>query len=197
MCTFLIKSSIFYCRGKKQHFHRSRKEQYFLQQEKRVAFLQQEKKQHFHRSRKEQHFYSRKKEQHFFSSEKEQHLYIRNNISSYETVLQERRPYLATECDDLHKCEKWRRQIIGEVSRKVAQIQNGNQSQCLIMYVSCHSSPIFQLYKKKFMEKTREAGKYTDHLLLVMCTDKLVSDFINFNQALIAIVNFQIHIIIT
>jgi hypothetical protein len=32
-----------------------------------------------------------------------------------------------TECDDLHKCEKWRRQIIGEVSRKVAQIQNGNQ----------------------------------------------------------------------
>lgn len=36
----------------------------------------------------------------------------------------ERRPYLATECDDLHKCEKWRRQIIGEVSRKVAQIQN-------------------------------------------------------------------------
>ncbi|CAG2210357.1 ISY1 [Mytilus edulis] len=37
---------------------------------------------------------------------------------------QERRPYLATECDELHKCEKWRRQIIGEVSRKVAQIQN-------------------------------------------------------------------------
>lgn len=36
----------------------------------------------------------------------------------------ERRPYLATECDDLGKCEKWRRQIIGEVSRKVAQIQN-------------------------------------------------------------------------
>ena len=37
----------------------------------------------------------------------------------------ERRPYLATECDDLRKAEKWRRQIIGEISRKVAQIQNG------------------------------------------------------------------------
>jgi len=39
--------------------------------------------------------------------------------------MQERRPFLATECDDLQKAEKFRRQIIGEVSRKVAQIQNG------------------------------------------------------------------------
>lgn len=38
---------------------------------------------------------------------------------------QERRPYLATECDDLRKAEKFRRQIIGEISKKVAQIQNG------------------------------------------------------------------------
>nr|CAB3257060.1 pre-mRNA-splicing factor ISY1 homolog [Phallusia mammillata] len=36
----------------------------------------------------------------------------------------ERRPYLATHCNSLRKCEKWRRQIIGEVSRKVSQIQN-------------------------------------------------------------------------
>lgn len=36
----------------------------------------------------------------------------------------ERRPYLATECDDLKKAEKFRRQIIGEISKKVAQIQN-------------------------------------------------------------------------
>ncbi|WAR26160.1 ISY1-like protein [Mya arenaria] len=36
----------------------------------------------------------------------------------------ERRPYLATECDDVKKAEKFRRQIIGEVSKKVAQIQN-------------------------------------------------------------------------
>ncbi|XP_070558671.1 pre-mRNA-splicing factor ISY1 homolog [Ptychodera flava] len=41
-----------------------------------------------------------------------------------EGKVRERRPYLASECDDLHKAEKWRRQIIGEVSRKVAQIQN-------------------------------------------------------------------------
>lgn len=36
----------------------------------------------------------------------------------------ERRPYLATECNEVPKSEKWRRQIISEVSRKVAQIQN-------------------------------------------------------------------------
>ena len=32
--------------------------------------------------------------------------------------------FLFVECNDLNKAEKWRRQIIGEVSRKVAQIQN-------------------------------------------------------------------------
>ncbi|KAL5015219.1 hypothetical protein ScPMuIL_009489 [Solemya velum] len=41
-----------------------------------------------------------------------------------DTKEKERRPYLATECDDVIQCEKWRRQILGEVSRKVAQIQN-------------------------------------------------------------------------
>lgn len=38
---------------------------------------------------------------------------------------EERRPYLATECTDLKAAEKWRVQIIREISKKVAQIQNG------------------------------------------------------------------------
>lgn len=41
-----------------------------------------------------------------------------------EGKVKERRPYLASECSDLPKAEKWRRQIISEVSKKVAQIQN-------------------------------------------------------------------------
>ncbi|CAL1612937.1 unnamed protein product [Knipowitschia caucasica] len=41
-----------------------------------------------------------------------------------EGKMKERRPYLASECDELPKAEKWRRQIISEVSKKVAQIQN-------------------------------------------------------------------------
>lgn len=35
-----------------------------------------------------------------------------------------RRPYLASECDTLPEAERWRGQIVREVARKVAQIQN-------------------------------------------------------------------------
>ncbi|EHH21033.1 hypothetical protein EGK_04009, partial [Macaca mulatta] len=41
-----------------------------------------------------------------------------------EGKVKERRPFLASECTELPKAEKWRRQIIGEISKKVAQIQN-------------------------------------------------------------------------
>ncbi|KAK3512573.1 hypothetical protein QTP70_017225 [Hemibagrus guttatus] len=41
-----------------------------------------------------------------------------------EGKVKERRPYLASECNELPKAEKWRRQIISEISKKVAQIQN-------------------------------------------------------------------------
>ncbi|XP_061584100.1 pre-mRNA-splicing factor ISY1 homolog [Cololabis saira] len=41
-----------------------------------------------------------------------------------EGRVKERRPFLASECNELPKAEKWRRQIISEVSKKVAQIQN-------------------------------------------------------------------------
>lgn len=41
-----------------------------------------------------------------------------------ETGKNERRPYLASECHDVSKCEKWRIEIIREIAKKVAQIQN-------------------------------------------------------------------------
>ncbi|XP_040603820.1 LOW QUALITY PROTEIN: pre-mRNA-splicing factor ISY1 homolog [Mesocricetus auratus] len=41
-----------------------------------------------------------------------------------EGKVKERRPFLASECTELPKAEKWRRQIIGEISKKVAHIQN-------------------------------------------------------------------------
>ncbi|XP_075235700.1 pre-mRNA-splicing factor ISY1 homolog [Lycorma delicatula] len=40
------------------------------------------------------------------------------------TKEKERRPFLASECTDLPKAEKWRMQIIREIARKVSQIQN-------------------------------------------------------------------------
>ncbi|NXI11936.1 ISY1 factor, partial [Irena cyanogastra] len=41
-----------------------------------------------------------------------------------EGKVKERRPFLAPECNELPKAEKWRRQKIGEISKKGAQIQN-------------------------------------------------------------------------
>ncbi|KPP74847.1 pre-mRNA-splicing factor ISY1-like [Scleropages formosus] len=46
-----------------------------------------------------------------------------------EGKVKERRPFLASECNELPKAEKWRRQIISEISKKVAQIQNGFDNQ--------------------------------------------------------------------
>ena len=48
---------------------------------------------------------------------------LKKNILN--ALFKDRRPYLASDCDNLQEAEKWRRQIIGEISRKVAQIQNG------------------------------------------------------------------------
>lgn len=42
-----------------------------------------------------------------------------------ETGEKDRRPYLASECGDVRKCEKYRLEIIREISKKVSQIQNG------------------------------------------------------------------------
>lgn len=40
------------------------------------------------------------------------------------TQISNRRPYLASHCDHLHDAEKWRRQIIREISGGVSKIQN-------------------------------------------------------------------------
>jgi len=38
----------------------------------------------------------------------------------------ERRPFLASECDSLSDSERWRRQLIKEMSKKISEIQNEN-----------------------------------------------------------------------
>jgi len=38
----------------------------------------------------------------------------------------ERRPFLASECDNLSDAERWRRQVLKQVSKKIAEIQNDN-----------------------------------------------------------------------
>ncbi|CAG8727130.1 11286_t:CDS:2, partial [Ambispora leptoticha] len=36
----------------------------------------------------------------------------------------ERRPYLASDCTNVREAEKWRQQILREISRKVSKIQD-------------------------------------------------------------------------
>jgi hypothetical protein len=38
-----------------------------------------------------------------------------------------RRPYLASECKSLPDAERWRREILREVTKKVSEIQNGER----------------------------------------------------------------------
>mmetsp|Transcript_81842 Transcript_81842/g.119957 ORF Transcript_81842/g.119957 Transcript_81842/m.119957 type:complete len:262 (+) Transcript_81842:165-950(+) len=44
--------------------------------------------------------------------------------SGEEFRKEERRPYLSSNCETLVESEKWRRQILGEITKKVAEIQN-------------------------------------------------------------------------
>jgi pre-mRNA-splicing factor ISY1 len=36
-----------------------------------------------------------------------------------------KRPYLASECESLTEAEKWRRELVRDITRKISQIQNG------------------------------------------------------------------------
>lgn len=61
-----------------------------------------------------------------------------------ETGEKDRRPYLASECTELPKCEKWRLEIIREISKKVTQIQNGRYF--LLVYF-----PMCKLFSNMFL----------------------------------------------
>ncbi|TMW67312.1 hypothetical protein Poli38472_012428 [Pythium oligandrum] len=50
----------------------------------------------------------------------------------FSDTFKNRRPYLASECDNLKDAERWRRQIIKEISKKVADIQNAGLGEHVI-----------------------------------------------------------------
>lgn len=49
------------------------------------------------------------------------------------SVRSDRRPRVASSCKDLRQCERWRGEILREISRKVAKIQDG---ECLRVILS-------------------------------------------------------------
>lgn len=55
------------------------------------------------------------------------HRYLRSRAGEDGTAPRgrgQRRPYLATLCEDVDEAEKWRRQVLRDIERKAADIQN-------------------------------------------------------------------------
>ncbi|OWZ10958.1 Pre-mRNA-splicing factor ISY1 [Phytophthora megakarya] len=50
----------------------------------------------------------------------------------FADTFKNRRPYLASQCDNLRDAERWRRQLVREISKKVADIQNAGSSEHVI-----------------------------------------------------------------
>eukprot|EP00041_Stephanoeca_diplocostata_P031641 m.990821 g.990821 ORF g.990821 m.990821 type:complete len:292 (-) comp24001_c0_seq29:1738-2613(-) len=65
-----------------------------------------------------------------------------------------RRPYLATECDTVKECERWRHQIVREIAKGVAQIQNAGLGEFRIRDLN-----------DEINKKMREKGHWEDRIL--------------------------------
>lgn len=52
------------------------------------------------------------------------------------------RPFLASECTDLHEADRWHHQIIREISKKVSEIQNAGlgEHRCATQQQFCNSN---------------------------------------------------------
>ncbi|EDO45398.1 predicted protein [Nematostella vectensis] len=71
--------------------------------------------------------------------------------------IKERRPFLATECDNLQEAEKWRHQIIREVAKKVAQIQNAGLGEFRIRDLNDEINKLLR-EKRHWEDRIKELG---------------------------------------
>jgi len=72
------------------------------------------------------------------------------------------RPHLASDCNDLHECDKWRQQIIKEVSKEVTLIQNGSLGEHKIRDLNDHINKL--LREKKHWERQIKSLGGPDHI---------------------------------
>ncbi|XP_031557979.1 pre-mRNA-splicing factor ISY1 homolog [Actinia tenebrosa] len=71
--------------------------------------------------------------------------------------VQERRPFLATECDNLQEAERWRHQVIREVAKKVAQIQNAGLGEFRIRDLNDEINKLLR-EKRHWEDRIKELG---------------------------------------
>jgi len=68
-----------------------------------------------------------------------------------------KRPYLATECDNLSEAERWRGQVIREISKNVTAIQNAGLGEFRIRDLNDHINKLLR-EKKHWENRIRELG---------------------------------------
>lgn len=71
--------------------------------------------------------------------------------------VKKRRPYLASECKSLYACEKWRMQIIREIAKKVAQIQNAGLGEFRIRDLNDEINKLLR-EKRHWEDQIKELG---------------------------------------
>jgi len=71
--------------------------------------------------------------------------------------IKKRRPYLASECKSLYACEKWRMQIIREIAKKVAQIQNAGLGEFRIRDLNDEINKLLR-EKRHWEDQIKELG---------------------------------------
>nr|CAG4652002.1 EOG090X09UC [Triops cancriformis] len=69
----------------------------------------------------------------------------------------ERRPWLASDCDNLREAERWRGQIIREISRKTSQIQNAGLGEFRIRDLNDEINKLLR-EKRHWERRIRELG---------------------------------------
>jgi len=74
----------------------------------------------------------------------------------------EQRPHLASECNDLHDCDKWRAEIVKEISKEVTLIQNGSLGEHKIRDMNDHINKL--LREKKHWERQIKFLGGPDHI---------------------------------
>ncbi|KAI8504321.1 PREDICTED: pre-mRNA-splicing factor ISY1 homolog [Branchiostoma belcheri] len=79
------------------------------------------------------------------------------NMQMDQGKVKERRPFLASEENDLGKAEKWRHQIIREVAKKVSQIQNAGLGEFRIRDLNDEINKLLR-EKKHWEERIKELG---------------------------------------
>jgi pre-mRNA-splicing factor ISY1 len=69
----------------------------------------------------------------------------------------DKRPGLSTECNNLQECERWRTQVVKEITKKVADIQNASLGEYKIREINDEINKLFR-EKGHWEERIKELG---------------------------------------